>query len=244
MSLMKKENKMNKNNFFYNEIFKFSCYSTDWWNKNGVLKTLHQINPLRLKYILKKSHGLHKKRVLDIGCGGGILSESMAYNGAIVTGLDICKKSLEIANLHANKKNIKINYLLQTAESHSKKFKKYYDVITCMEMLEHVPYPASIIKSCSKMLKPYGNIFVSTINKNLKSYLFAIIMAEYILNMIPLGTHNFKKFIRPSDLSNWMDKYNFFVNDIIGIKYNIFNKKFFLSRKIDVNYILQAYLIK
>lgn len=227
---------MNKNNF--------SIYSSSWWNKNGKLKSLHQINPIRLQYIKKKANGLYKKKILDIGCGGGILSESMASNGAKVTGLDVSKNLLKVAISHAYKKNIKIKYLLQTAEDHSKKFNSYYDIITCMETLEHVSNPELIINACSKMLKHNGKIFISTINKNFKSYFLAIIMAEYILKMIPLGSHSFKKFIRPCELLNWMDKYNIIVNDVIGLKYNFFYKKFFLSKQIDVNYMVHGNLIK
>lgn len=229
------------NNFCYKELIKFSSHASSWWNIRKSMRMLHQINPLRLEYIVDNiKNGINKKKIVDIGCGGGILSESMALLGAKVTGLDVCAKLLKIANLHAIKNNIKVKYLLETAENHVKKFNNYYDVVTCMETLEHVPNPQSLVNTCYKLVKPNGDIFISTINKNFKSYFFAIICAEYILNMLPLGTHNFKNFISPSKLLHWMDKNNFSKINIIGINYNLFSKKFFLSKNIDINYILHV----
>lgn len=219
---------------------KFNAYAKDWWNLNGNLKLLHKINPLRLQYIINCTKGLYKKKIIDIGCGGGILTESMSLQGAEVTGLDICKKLLDIANFRALEKKLKIKYLQQTVEEHSKKFNQYYDVITCMEMLEHVNNPKEIVSLCSQMLKPKGDLFFSTINRNKKSYITAIIFAEYLMNMLPLGTHNIKNFIKPAELISWINKYKLIGVNIIGLHYNIFSKNFFLSPGVDINYLLHA----
>ncbi|WMY94852.1 MAG: bifunctional 2-polyprenyl-6-hydroxyphenol methylase/3-demethylubiquinol 3-O-methyltransferase UbiG [Arsenophonus sp.] len=233
-----KQHSNTKKNIDYNEIKKFNFIASQWWNKNK--SSLHQINPLRLNFILKHTNGIFGKKILDIGCGGGILSESMHNEGAIVTGIDITPKMIKNAKLHALKKNIKIQYIKETAEKHAKKKSKSYDIITCMEMLEHVPYPKSIIKACEKLIKPGGHIFFSTINRNKKSWLFAIIAAEYILNIVPRGTHNIKKFIQPSELLSWIDQTSLEEQNIIGLHYNPFSNKFYLGENVDVNYILHV----
>lgn len=212
----------------------------DWWDLKGQFKILHQINPLRLQYIINNTNGLYKKKIIDIGCGGGILTESMSSQGAEVTGLDVCKNSLDIANNHAIKKNIKVKYIQENVIEYSKNFKEYYDIITCMEMLEHVDFPNKIVYSCAKMLKPGGTLFFSTINRNKKAYFIAVVLAEYLTNIIPLGTHDIKKFIKPSELFNWIDKKKLLAINIIGLHYNFIVKKFFLAPGVDVNYFLCA----
>lgn len=223
-----------------NKYCNFSHYALDWWNLKGNLKILHQINPLRLQYIINNVNSLYKKKIIDIGCGGGILTESLVKQGAEVTGLDICKELIDVAHNHAIKKNIKVKYLYQTVAEHAKKFKKYYDIITCMEMLEHTDMPNEIVSLCAKMLKPGGSVFFSTINRNKKSFLMAIIAAEYIMNFIPLGTHDIKKFIKPSELLSWVDQSKLLGINIIGLHYNFFAKKFFLASGVRVNYLLHA----
>ncbi|WMY96634.1 MAG: bifunctional 2-polyprenyl-6-hydroxyphenol methylase/3-demethylubiquinol 3-O-methyltransferase UbiG [Arsenophonus sp.] len=234
---MKNKKYSGKKNIDYNEIKKFSSIAFQWWDNK---LPLHQINPLRLNYILKNTNGIFEKKVLDIGCGGGILSESMYKEGAIVTGIDITPQMIKTAKLHALKNKMKIQYVQETAEKHAKKKPKSYDIITCMEILEHVPYPESIIKACEKLVKNDGHVFFSTINRNKKSWLFAIIAAEYILNIVPKGTHNIKKFIQPSELLNWIDKTSLKEENIIGLNYNPFINKFYLGENIDINYILHA----
>lgn len=235
---MRYKNSSSQSNIDLSEINKFNPIASHWWDKTSEFQSLHRINPLRLNYILKQANGLFGKIVLDIGCGGGILSESMAKEGAIVTGIDIAEETLSVAYLHALKSNIKIKYLKETTENHVKKYPKTYDIITCMEMLEHVPNPESVVKSCEKLIKPGGHIFFSTINRNKKAWLLGIICAEYILHIVPKGTHDIKKFIRPSELLNWIDKTSLQEQDIIGLQYNLFSNKFSLTSNIQINYIL------
>ena len=192
----------NKYNGELEEIEKFNLLAHKWWDPTSEFKPLHEINPLRLNFI-KSSVNLKGKKVLDVGCGGGILSESLASADADVTGIDQGDKVIQIAKLHAKESGIKIKYKHINVEDFYKNTDERFDVITCLEMLEHVPDPNSIINTCSKLLKPGGKIFFSTINKNLKAFLFAIIGAEYILNLLPKGTHEYKKFIKPSQLQAW-----------------------------------------
>ncbi|WMY97219.1 MAG: bifunctional 2-polyprenyl-6-hydroxyphenol methylase/3-demethylubiquinol 3-O-methyltransferase UbiG [Arsenophonus sp.] len=224
-------------NFDIKEIKQFEKIANHWWNKNNNVYLLHKLNPLRLNYILKHSNGLYKKKILDIGCGGGILSESISKEGGIVTGIDISKKQIEVAKKHALKKKYKINYLVETVEEHIKK-KKKYDVITCMELLEHVPYPKSIIKSCQYLIKSSGDIFISTINRTIQSWFFIIFIGEYVLNYIPKGTHKIKKFIQPSELLEWIDNSSLIAKNITGIKYNPIIKNFQLSSNLNTNYLI------
>ena len=231
----------NKNNVDLEEIEKFNLLAHKWWDPTSEFKPLHEINPLRLNFI-KSSVNLKGKKVLDVGCGGGILSESLASSGADVTGIDQGDKVIQIAKLHAKESGVKIKYKHINIEDFYKNTDERFDVITCLEMLEHVPDPNSIINTCSKLLKPGGKIFFSTINKNLKAFLFAIIGAEYILNLLPKGTHEYKKFIKPSQLQTWASCNNLSFDSIIGMTYNPITQKYKLSQDTSVNYIVQASL--
>ena|SRR3990167_5649248 len=219
------------------EIAKFSHLSVNWWDKQGELKTLHDINPLRLNYINEKAI-LAGKTVIDIGCGGGLLTEGMARLGAIVTGIDMSENALNVAKLHQDKSHLKIDYLLTTAEKIADERPAQFDVVTCLELLEHVPDPLAIVKACATLVKPNGHVFFSTLNRNAKSYLFAIVGAEYILKMLPKNTHDFAKFIRPSELSNWSRKSGLQIIDMTGLHYNIFTKQYTLDADISVNYLM------
>ena len=231
----------NKKNVDTHEIEKFNLLAHKWWDPTSEFKPLHAINPLRLNFI-KSSVNLNGKKVLDVGCGGGILSESLARAGADVTGIDQGDKVIQIAKLHANESGVKVKYKHINIEDFYKNTDERFDVITCLEMLEHVPDPNSIINTCSKLLKPGGKIFFSTINKNLKAFLFAIIGAEYILNLLPKGTHEYKKFIKPSQLQTWASRNNLSFDSIIGMTYNPITQKYKLSQDTSVNYIVQASL--
>lgn len=223
------------------EIEKFNNIASRWWDLEGEFKPLHQINPLRLNYILEKSGSLFGKKVLDVGCGGGILSESMALEGAEVTGIDMGVEPLTVARLHALASGVKIDYQQITVEEHSQNHQQLYDVVTCMEMLEHVPSPTSVIQACAKMVKPGGHVFFSTLNRNPKSWLFAIFGAEQVLKLVPKGTHDHNKFIKPSELMRMIDTTSLFSRDIIGMHYNPVKNKYFLSkRNVDVNYIVHT----
>lgn len=232
---------IHKNNTDDKEINKFNILAPEWWNTTSyTFRSLHHINLERLNYILKYSNGLFNKKILDVGCGGGILSESMTQQGGHVTGLDMSKVSLEIAKLHALNKNLEIKYIQETIETHAQYHKNYYDVITCMEILEHVPDPFSIIQACAITVKINGSVFFSTLNRTFKSWLLAIIGAEYILNIIPKGSHNFNKFITPSELLNWIDSTTLEEQNITGLYYNPLTKKILLTRNLDINYILHT----
>jgi 2-polyprenyl-6-hydroxyphenyl methylase / 3-demethylubiquinone-9 3-methyltransferase len=221
------------------EITKFSELSAHWWDVQGELKTLHDINPHRLRYINERSP-LLGKTVLDIGCGGGILSESMDKMGAKVTGIDMSEASIHVAKLHQYDSQTQVDYLITTAEAFAAKRPAQFDVITCLELLEHVPDPISIIKSAAQLTKPGGHLFFSTLNRNLKSYLFAIIGAEYILKLIPKNTHDFSKFIRPSELSDWARKASLRVEEITGLSYNPFTKEYKLCPDVSINYLVHC----
>ena len=218
------------------EIRKFEELASRWWDPNSEFKPLHEINPLRMNYISQQIN-LANKKVLDIGCGGGILAEAMAFHGANVTAIDLAEASLSVAKLHQLESKLDIDYRNISAESLAIQEPEQYDVITCLEMLEHVPDPSSIVNACFKLAKPGGQVFFSTINRNPKSYLFAIIGAEYILNLLPRGTHDFAKFIRPSELAAWCRESQLNLKDQIGMSYNPIIKKYSLGKNIDVNYI-------
>ena len=232
------ENK-NKNNVDIQEIEKFNLLAHKWWDPTSEFKPLHEINPLRLNFI-KSSVNIKSKKILDVGCGGGILSESLANEGADVTGIDQGDRVIKIAKLHAKESGIKVKYKHINIEDFYKNTDERFDVITCLEMLEHVPDPNSIINTCSKLLMPGGKIYFSTINKNLKAFLFAIIGAEYILNLLPKGTHEYKKFIKPSQLQAWANSNGLSFDSIIGMTYNPITQKYKLSQDTSVNYIVEV----
>ncbi len=227
-------------NIDLNEIDKFAKLASQWWDPNGQCKPLHIINPLRVDYIKQLSGDLNGKHVLDVGCGGGILSESLAKLAANVTAIDLAEESLAVAKLHAEQNSLEINYQNQTVEQHAEQFPAHYDVITCMEMLEHVPDPFSIIHACAKLLKPNGQLYLSTINRNHKAKLMLIYGAEYIARLVPKGTHDFNRFIRPSELMTWVEQANLIVKGIIGMEYHLLSNQFRLGKNVDVNYILMA----
>lgn len=222
------------------EIKKFEDIAARWWDLEGEFKPLHQINPLRLNYVLDKANGLFGKKVLDVGCGGGILAEAMAKEGASVVGLDMGKEPLTVARLHALETGAELDYIQSTAEEHAEKHSETYDVITCMEMLEHVPDPISVIQACASMIKPNGHVFFSTLNRNIKSYLFAIIGAEQLLKLVPKGTHDHSKFIRPSELLTMLDQTSLQELNMTGLQYNPLTGVYSLGNNVDVNYIIHT----
>lgn len=219
------------------EISKFEELASRWWDPHSEFKPLHDINPLRLDYIDQRCGGLEGKRVLDVGCGGGILAESMAQRGATVTGIDMGEAPLEVARLHLLESGVKVDYQRITVEQLAEQQPGSFDVVTCMEMLEHVPDPGSVIAACAKLVKPGGPVFFSTINRNPKSYLLAIVGAEYVLNMLPKGTHEYAKFIRPSELERWIRHGGLKLQELTGMSYNPLSKRYSLGRDIDVNYL-------
>lgn len=220
------------------EIAKFEELANKWWDRNSEFKPLHDINPLRVSFIDRIAQ-LAGKKVLDVGCGGGILSESMAHRGATVSGIDMGEAPLKVAKLHGLESGIKVDYHRITVEELAEETPESFDVVTCMEMLEHVPDPASIVKACAKLTKPGGKLFFSTLNRNPKSYLFAILGAEKLLKLVPEGTHDFQKFIRPSELGNWIRQADLKTTEMTGLVYNPITKKYSLNPKdIDVNYMI------
>lgn len=223
------------------EISKFEALAHRWWDPHSEFKPLHDINPLRLRYIQERA-SLTGKQVLDVGCGGGILTEAMATLGADVLGIDLGDAPLRVAKIHAKESNLNVEYELIAIEELAKKSRHCFDVITCMEMLEHVPDPYSVVSACVKLLRPNGHVFFSTINRNPKSFLFAIIGAEHILKLLPKGTHEYQKFIRPSELSDWVRRAGLNISDVTGMTYNPFTKEYRLSNDVSVNYLAHANL--
>ncbi|MDR2195227.1 MAG: bifunctional 2-polyprenyl-6-hydroxyphenol methylase/3-demethylubiquinol 3-O-methyltransferase UbiG [Gallionellaceae bacterium] len=221
------------------ELQKFASLAHRWWDPESEFKPLHEINPLRLNYI-DGIAGLRGKKVLDVGCGGGILSESMAQRGALVTGIDLGEKALNVAQLHKLESGVTVDYRLVSVEALAAEQPESYEIVTCMEMLEHVPDPAAIIGACAKLVKPGGKIFFSTLNRNPKSYLYAVVGAEYVLNLLPRGTHDYAKFIKPSELSAWCRAAGLDVAGMTGMNYNPLTKNYALVGDVSVNYILHA----
>ena len=226
-------------NVDHEEVNKFAVLAARWWDRNSEFKPLHDINPLRLNYIKKQCGGsLEGKRILDVGCGGGILSESLALEGATVVGIDLAEAGLEVAKLHLLESGLDIDYQSISAEDLAEKETESFDVIACLEMLEHVPDPSLVIEACSKLVKPQGQVFFSTINRNPKSYFFAIVGAEYVLNLLPKGTHNYEKFIRPSEIDEWARSSDLSISSMIGMTYNPITKKYKLGDDVSVNYMV------
>ena len=219
------------------EINKFSALAHQWWCEEGEFRTLHQVNPLRLEFIQQHAGNLMQLNIADIGCGGGILAEGLAHHGAIVTGLDLAEASLKVAKLHLLESNLSIRYLKLPVEQLAKEEPRSFDLVTCMEMLEHVPDPGSIIKACAELCKADGWVFFSTLNRNLKSFALSIFMAEYVMNLIPKGTHDYSKYIKPIELINSAQAHGLTVKGIKGVHYNPLTKQLSLGGDADVNYI-------
>ncbi|MBR9923588.1 MAG: bifunctional 2-polyprenyl-6-hydroxyphenol methylase/3-demethylubiquinol 3-O-methyltransferase UbiG [Gammaproteobacteria bacterium] len=220
------------------EVAKFEALASRWWDSEGEFKPLHAINPLRLDFIDARA-GLAGKKVLDVGCGGGILSESMAHRGASVTGIDLGEAPLSVARLHAIESGATVDYRLISVEALAAEQPGHYDIVTCMEMLEHVPDPASVIRACSQLVRPGGYVFFSTLNRTPKSYAFAILGAEYVLNLLPRGTHDYAKFIRPSEMAAWARAAELEVNEQTGLTYNPLTRHYRLvANDVSVNYMM------
>ncbi len=227
------------NNVDPEEIKKFSKLAANWWDPNSEFKPLHDINPIRFDYIDKLT-SVSGKKILDVGCGGGLLCEEMTKNGAIVKGIDLSEKAIKVAQIHLLESKLEVTYEVTSAEELSKLESEKYDVVTCLKMLEHTPHPASTVKACSDLLKDGGWAIFSTINRNLKAYLFAIIGAEYILKMLPVGTHEYEKLLKPSEVASFCTDAGLEVNDLMGMTYNPITKKYTLKRDTSVNYLLVA----
>ena len=221
------------------ELSNFGDLAHRWWDPNSEFKPLHDINPLRLDWI-DRSVGLAGRRIVDVGCGGGILSESMAARGAQVTGIDLSDKPLGVARLHLLESGRQVDYRKISAEALAEDMPAAFDVVTCMEMLEHVPDPASVVAACARLVKPGGQVFFSTINRNPKSYLFAVIGAEYVLGLLPRGTHDYARFIRPAELARFAREAGLETQEIVGMTYNPLTKVYSLGQDTDVNYLVRT----
>ena len=219
------------------EVAKFNSLAARWWDPDGDFRPLHEINPLRLDWICQHVD-LAGKTVVDIGCGGGILTEAMANAGATVTGIDMAEGPLTVARLHQAESGVDVSYRQMTAETLAETDAGGFDIVTCLEMLEHVPDPAQVIESCHTLVKPGGDVFFSTINRNPKSFLFAIVGAEYVLKLLPAGTHEYRKFIRPSELEEWARAAGLTLQSTIGLHYNPLTKEYSLGANVDVNYLM------
>jgi 2-polyprenyl-6-hydroxyphenyl methylase/3-demethylubiquinone-9 3-methyltransferase len=226
-----------ENNVDSAEIAKFDAIASRWWDPAGHFRPLHRINPLRLDFIRQRCT-LAGAKVLDVGCGGGILTESMANQGAIVTGIDMAESPLSVARLHQAESGTDVTYLQSTAERMAENSPQEFDVVTCLEMLEHVPSPMDVVAACAKLVKPGGDVFFSTINRNPKSFLFAIIGAEYLLRLLPAGTHHYDKFIRPSELDSWSRQAGLALQQSTGMHYNPVTQEYSLGSNVDVNYLM------
>lgn len=224
-------------NFDPAEIAKFNALASRWWDPMGDFRPLHEINPLRMDYIRQRAT-LKGKQVIDIGCGGGILAESLAQAGAQVTAIDMADKPLAVARLHQAESGTDVDYRQSTAEDLAKEYPGRFDVVTCLEMLEHVPSPRTVIAACTELVKPGGEVFFSTINRNPKSFLFAIVGAEYVLKLLPMGTHEYEKLIRPSELEEWSRTTGLQLMGSIGLHYNPVTRDYSLGENVDVNYMM------
>ena len=221
------------------ELEKFSRLAHRWWDPQGEFRPLHEINPLRLDWIDRHAR-LSGSKVLDVGCGGGILAEAMARRGAQVTGIDLADKALRVAELHLLESKLTILYSKAMAEDFAAEHPGEFDVVTCMELLEHVPQPESMVAACARLVRPGGKVFFSTINRNAKSYLFAVIGAEYVLKLLPKGTHDYLRFVKPSELSRWSRASGLAPEELIGMTYNPFTQRYRLGADCDVNYLLRC----
>jgi len=220
------------------ELAKFAALAHRWWDPSGEFKPLHDINPLRLGWIQRIVGDLRGKRILDVGCGGGILSESMAASGARVAGIDLSDKALGVARLHKLESGVDVEYRLVAVETLGAESPGAYDVVTCMEMLEHVPEPASVVAAVATLVKPGGTVIISTLNRNPKSYLFAVIGAEYVLGLLPRGTHDWSRFIKPSEIAAWGRRVHLDLVEMIGMTYNPLSRQYRLERDVSVNYLM------
>lgn len=223
------------------EIAKFEALASRWWDPESEFRPLHDINPLRLNWIHEHVQ-LNGKTVLDVGCGGGILAESMVERGAHVTGIDMGRAPLAVAKLHLKESGYNVEYLRATAEKFAKERPSSFDVVTCLELLEHVPDPAAVVDACTLLVRPGGTVFFATINRNPKSWLFAILGAEYILNLLPRGTHEYRKFIKPSELERWARHAGLTMRELTGLHYNPLTRRYWLAPGVDVNYL--AYTVR
>ncbi|HEU5178840.1 MAG TPA: bifunctional 2-polyprenyl-6-hydroxyphenol methylase/3-demethylubiquinol 3-O-methyltransferase UbiG [Burkholderiales bacterium] len=223
------------------ELEKFGKLAHRWWDPAGEFRPLHEINPLRLDWIAQHA-ALDGARVLDVGCGGGILAEAMARRGARVTGIDLSDKALKVAQLHLLESKLDVQYQSVSAEDYAAAHAGEFDVVTCMELLEHVPEPGAMVAACARLVRPGGQVFFSTINRNPKSYLFAVVGAEYVLGLLPKGTHDYMRFIKPSELSRWSREAGLRVDELIGMSYNPITRRYWLGRDCDVNYLLRSTL--
>lgn len=230
---------LNTQNVDAHELNKFAELAHKWWDKNSEFKPLHEINPLRLGW-LDQQNPLKNTRVLDVGCGGGILSEAMFFKGADVTGIDLGEKALGVAKLHQLESGAKVDYQCIAVEALAEQQPESFDIVTCMEMLEHVPAPESVVNACARLVKPGGSVFFSTLNRNLKSYLFAVVGAEYVLNLLPKGTHDYAKFIKPTELSGWARASGLNVSSLKGMSYQPITQRYFLNDDVSVNYLVHA----
>jgi 2-polyprenyl-6-hydroxyphenyl methylase / 3-demethylubiquinone-9 3-methyltransferase len=221
------------------ELEKFSKLAHRWWDPEGEFRPLHDINPLRLEWIAQHA-ALDGAKVLDVGCGGGILAEAMARRGARVTGIDLSEKALRVAELHLHESKLAIEYQRVNVEDYAASRPETFDVVTCMELLEHVPDPASMVAACARLVRPGGQVFFSTINRNPKSYLFAVVGAEYVLGLLPKGTHDYQRFIKPSELARWSRAAGLRVDELIGMTYNPVTRRYRLGADCDVNYLQRA----
>jgi 2-polyprenyl-6-hydroxyphenyl methylase / 3-demethylubiquinone-9 3-methyltransferase len=221
------------------EVEKFNRLAHRWWDPQGEFKPLHDINPLRLDWIAQHAR-LDGARVLDIGCGGGILAEAMARCGAQVTGIDLSEKALSVAQLHLHESGLAVQYQKASAEDYAAAHAGEFDAITCMELLEHVPEPAAMVADCARLVRPGGQVFFSTINRNPKSYLFAVVGAEYVLGLLPKGTHDYMRFIKPSELSRWSRDAGLRPEELVGMSYNPIVRRYRLGHDCDVNYLLRC----